>query len=173
MATTALHPDLWSISRMFRYPEACEVSASLPEEVGARARALIGEMKTIDPVRLENEYVRLFVNAMPEVPCAPYGSVYLEGTVMGASTVKVAGIYRRYGMEPEDLADHIAVESEFLAWLHGRAVEAPAAREDFVFLLGHLRTWTALFFDMVGQHDQLGWYRQCAQWARSQLIEIA
>jgi TorA maturation chaperone TorD len=55
----------------------------MPEEAGTEARALIAEMKGIDPVRLENEYIRLFVNAMPEVPCAPYGSVYLEGTIMG------------------------------------------------------------------------------------------
>ena len=111
MSTTVLHPDLWSISRMFRYPYAHEVSALLPEKVGAEAQALIKEINLIDPVRLENEYVRLFVKAMPEVPCAPYGSVYLEGTVMGESTVKVAHIYRQYGMEPEELADHIAVES--------------------------------------------------------------
>lgn len=172
MATTVLHPDLWSISRMFRYLYAHEVSALVPGKVGAEARALIEAMNCIDPVRLENEYVRLFVNAMPEVPCAPYGSVYLEGTVMGESTLKVAHIYRQYGLEPEELADHIAVESEFLAWLHGRVIETPPAREDFDYLFGHLRQWTASFFEQVEQHDQLGCYRQCAQWARRMLADL-
>lgn len=172
MPTTVLQPDLWSISRMFRYPYAHEASTLLPENVGAEARALIEKMHCINPVHLENEYVRLFVNAMPEVPCAPYGSVYLEGTVMGESTVKVANIYRQYGMEHEELADHIAVESEFLAWLHGRVVESPQAREDFDYLFGHLRQWTASFFEQVEQHDQLGCYRQCAQWARRTLTEL-
>ncbi|MHB8811266.1 MAG: TorD/DmsD family molecular chaperone [Desulfobulbaceae bacterium] len=173
MAAVKLHPGLLTISRLFSYPDAEAVSAPLPVEAGAEALALIGFMKTIDPVRLENEYVRLFVNALPEVPCAPYGSVYLEGTVMGESTVKVAALYRKYGMAHEELADHIAVESEFLAWLHGRVEESPDSKEDFNFLLGHLRKWTSLFFEQVVRHDQLGCYRQGAVLARRVLECIA
>ncbi|MHB8788954.1 MAG: TorD/DmsD family molecular chaperone [Desulfobulbaceae bacterium] len=173
MAAVKLHPGLLTISRLFSYPDAEAVSAPLPVEAGAEALALIGFMKTIDPVRLENEYVRLFVNALPEVPCAPYGSVYLEGTVMGESTVKVAALYRKYGMAHEELADHIAVESEFLAWLHGRAKEVPETREDFNFLLGHFRKWTNPFFEQVVRHDQLGCYRQCAALSRQLLVTIA
>lgn len=173
MAAVTLHPGLVTISRLFSYPEAEAVSAPLPVEAGAEALALIGEMKTIDPVRLENEYVRLFVNALPEVPCAPYGSVYLEGTVMGESTVKVAALYRKYGMAHEELADHVAVESEFLAWLYGLRDESPESKADFDFLLGHFRKWTGLFFDRVIRHDQLGCYRQGAALARRVLECIA
>ncbi|MBI5558094.1 MAG: molecular chaperone TorD family protein [Deltaproteobacteria bacterium] len=173
MSGVMLHPGLWSVSRLFCYPDARQALAPLPVEVGAETRTLIEEMKNIDPVRLENEYVRLFINAMPEVSCAPYGSVYLEGTVMGESTVKVAAIYRRYGMAPEELADHIAVESEFLAWLHGRIDDAPQARDDFTYLHGHLRKWTALFFARVSQHDRLGCYRQGAELARRLLADLA
>ena len=165
--------DLWAISRLFSYPDAQTISAPIPDGVGVEAEALFVERTQLDPILLENEYVRLFVNALPEVPCAPYGSVYLEGTVMGESTVKVAHIYRQYGMEHQELADHIAVESEFLAWLHGKVIETPPAREDFDYLFGHLRQWTTPFFDQVIQHDQLGCYRQCAQWARRMLADLA
>jgi TorA maturation chaperone TorD len=172
MSSGEMHAGLSLISRLFSYPGDWE--ALQPEREGLRADApmLPAERNNIDPVRLENEYVRLFINAMPEVPCAPYGSVYLEGSVMGESTLKVMDIYRKYGVVVEELADHIAVESEFLAWLSGPAAEDERAQEDFDSLLGHLRGWTALFFDQVEQHDQLGWYRRSAGIARRILAEI-
>lgn len=171
MSATALHPGLSSISRLFSYPDAAW--RATPPPPGVEIDALLAGMRAADPILLENEYVRLFINAMPELPCAPYGSVYLEGSVMGESTVKVAGIYRKYGMETAEPADHIAAESEFLAWLHGRAAGDAAAGRDFASLLGHLRQWTDPFFREVDRHDRLGWYRRGAAAARSILAGIA
>jgi TorA maturation chaperone TorD len=173
MAAIALQAGLRCISVLFSYPDGQWLSTPPPEGAGAEARALIGEMKSIDQIHLENEYIRLFVNAMPEVPCAPYGSVYLEGVVMGESTVKIAAIYRKYGMATEELADHIAVESEFLAWLHGQAQEDPDAELDFVYLLGHLRKWSEPFLREVERHDRLGCYRQSAGLTRSFLAQVS
>jgi len=173
MAATVNHGGLQLISTLFSYPGGpvdLPTPPETPEECGV---ALLAEREGLDPVILENEYVRLFVNAMPELPCAPYGSFYLEGTLFGPSTQKVAAIYRKYGIECSEPADHIAVESEFLAWLHGRIVESPQAREDFDYLFGHLRQWAASFFAQVEQHDQLGCYRQGAQWARRTLADLA
>lgn len=167
MSTPGLHPGLQAISLLFSYPDGRWASAPLPEGLATEVGLLLNEMRRLDPIRRENEYVRLFINAMPEVPCAPYGSVYLEGSVMGESTLKVADIYRQYGMIPEELADHIAVESEFLAWLHGVAAGDATAMKDFTFLLRHLRQWTDAFFQNVAQHDQLGCYRQGAGLARA------
>ncbi|HEX9714131.1 MAG TPA: molecular chaperone TorD family protein [Desulfurivibrionaceae bacterium] len=165
-----LHAGLGLISRLFTYPDQPLGLASVPGEM--EAGALLEAMHSLAPVRLQNEYVRLFINALPEVPCAPYGSVYLEGSVMGESTVRVGEIYRKYGMETTELPDHIAVESEFLAWLHGKAADDEAARQDYHYLLGHLKEWTSLFFDRVEQHDRLGCYRQSARLARTLLARI-
>jgi len=126
--------DLRAISRMFRYPDAKTLSAPIPPEMGAKARALLAAGLQFEPFRLEAEYVRLFVNSLPEVPCAPYGSVYFEGTVMGVSTVEVAKIYEKYGLETDELADHIAVECQFLAWLREQDGHDTAVREDCAFL---------------------------------------
>lgn len=166
MSISTLHPGLYAVSLLFSYPDGQWALTPLPEGIEEEIGLLLDEMRGLDPVLRENEYVRLFINAMPEVPCAPYGSVYLEGSVMGASTLKVADIYRKYGMIPEEVADHIAVESEFLAWLHGVAADDTTAIPDFTFLLGHLRQWTDAFFQNVEQHDQLGCYRQGAGLAR-------
>lgn len=157
--------DLWALSHLFRYPDAQALSAPIREEVGAEVRALFAERQRLDPLRLENEYIRLFVNGLPEVPCAPYGSLYLEGTIMGASTVQVAKIYQKYGLTTKEMPDHIAVECEFLAWLHQKAQQSSDVDEDFDFLFGHLRQWIVPFLARVEQHDRLGWYRSCAAWS--------
>lgn len=166
MANTINTHDLWAISRLFSYPDAQTISAPIPDGVGAEARALLTERTQLDPILLENAYVRLFVNALPEVPCAPYGSVYLEGTVMGASTMRVAAIYRTYGLHPDELPDHISVESEFLAWLSGETAHSLEARKDFECLWAHYQEWIPHFLARVEQYDQLGWYKQCAEWAQ-------
>ncbi len=167
-----MHPGLQFISFLFSYPAVQAEVPSVPEIPGTDVGALLGERKDIDHILLENEYVRLFINAMPEVPCSPYGSVYLEGSIMGESTLKVAEIYRKYGVASEEPADHIAVESEFLAWLHGQATTDVDARQDFTYLLGHLRQWTGPFFDKVIEHDRLGCFRHAAELTRTILATL-
>lgn len=171
MPETDLRNGLQTISLLFSYPDRKWTSTPIPQGLAEDARKLIAEMRALDPVALENEYIRLFVNSMPEVPCAPYGSVYLEGTIMGESTLKVADIYRQYGLETEEMADHIAVEAEFLAWLSGRLDEAEENRRHVAFLLGHLQQWTTEFFARVERHDRLGCYRRGAGMARRLLLE--
>ena len=172
MSDATLHSGLSAISLLFSYPDVKWASMPVPEGLAVEARLLLEEMRSLDPIVLENEYVRLFVNSLPEVPCAPYGSVYLEGTVMGETTLKVADIYRQHGVEPEELADHIAVESEFLSWLHGRMGESPEYRRQYDYLLGHLQQWTSSFFLQVELHDRLGCYRRCAGLARGLLYPL-
>lgn len=172
MGARQMHPGLQFISYLFSYPAVQAEVPSMPRIPGTDVNTLLGEIKDIDHILLENEYVRLFINAMPEVPCPPYGSVYLEGSVMGESTLKVAAIYRKYGVASEEPADHIAVESEFLAWLHGRVATDGDARQDFIYLLGHLRQWTGPFFTKVAEHDRLGCFRHAAETARRVLATL-
>jgi TorA maturation chaperone TorD len=163
----AMYQGLYSVSRLFSYPDTEKYFFSHPEKLTAEARSILCAMHRIGLTRLQNEYVRLFINAMPEVPCPPYGSVYLEGTIVGKSTMRINGIYRRYGMKNEELADHIAVESEFLAWLSGGLPDSVAAEDDFLFLASHLKEWTQTFFSQVEEHDRLGCYKKCAQFSRN------
>ncbi|KAB2889910.1 MAG: hypothetical protein F9K32_10680 [Desulfobulbaceae bacterium] len=172
MPETSLNSGLQAVSLLFSHPDAKWAATPIPAGLPEEARKLLAEMRALDPVALESEYIRLFVNSLPEVPCAPYGSVYLEGTVMGESTLKVAEIYRQYGLETEEMADHIAVEAEFLAWLSGRVDDAEENGRRFAFLLGHLQKWTTEFFERVELHDRLGCYRRAAGMARQILPGI-
>ena len=120
---------------------------------------------------LQNQYVRLFINALPEVPCPPYGSFYLEGTLMGESTLRLTNLYRNYGFETDEVADHIAVELEFLAiLLHLSIKDDESTRVDRRFLWDHLKAWTPRFFDRVEDHDEMGFYAGVSRYARRVIL---
>lgn len=122
------------------------------------AHALVRTQGTEGALReMEVTYTRLFEGPRPAAP--PYGSLYLEGCLMGTSTIAAVESYRRAGLAPvedlHDLPDHAAAEFEFLcellhreggAWAAGdpRAAEHWLQQED-AFLTEHLCRWFPLF----------------------------
>lgn len=115
-------------------------------------------------------YTRLF--DAPGAPAPPYGSLYLEGRLMGETTLSALDAYRRAGLEPAedlgDLPDHAAVEAEFLcellwremeAWERGAAGEASRWLEEEVAFLGdHLGRWFPAFAARLGAVPESGFY---------------
>jgi TorA maturation chaperone TorD len=157
--------DLQALSRLFSYPEKKPVNGDL-----RKLSLIAGKRWEVEPegnglLVLQNNYVNLFINALPEVPCPPYGSFYLEGTLMGPSTVHVKNLYHEYGFQTEEMPDHIAVELEFLAMLSTIAVHDPV-QQDYDFLLNHLRQWTPEFFKRVEISDDKGFYKEVSRYAR-------
>jgi len=156
--------ELKLLSRLFAYPEAPPAAADMAQIGAEWGKGLDnGAFRA-----LQAEYVRLFINALPEVPCPPYGSVYLEGTLMGESTVRLKNLYARYGCQTDEMADHIAVELEFLALLAAMKAEAPVL-EDYRFVLNHLHRWTPAFLAKVEEHDRLGFYGAVSRYAQKVL----
>jgi len=157
--------DLQALSRLFTYPEKRPVKGDLN-----KLSLIAGKKWEMAPEEngllvLQNNYVNLFINALPEVPCPPYGSFYLEGILMGQSTVQVKNIYHEYGLQTEEMPDHIAVELEFLAMLSTIAAHDPV-QQDYDFLLNHLRQWTPEFFKRVEINDDKGFYKEVSRYAR-------
>ena len=160
--------DLRRLCRLFSYPERWPEARDLQiltEEDRSRWAVDPGENELR---KLQGHHVRLFINALPEVPCPPFGSCYLEGSLLGESTQWVDQLYRRYGLETDEIPDHIAVELEFLAFLADPRTSA--SPEDFDALLGHLRSWMPEFLDRVRQHDQSGFYRAVSEVAATKLL---
>jgi TorA maturation chaperone TorD len=122
-------------------------------------------------VEIQNKYIQLFINALPEVPCPPYGSIYLEGACMGKTTIAVWNLYKKYGFETDEIPDHIAVELEFLHYLQQLSYYEKKVTTDFVFLLNHLRSWTPAFFERIEKHDKNGFYKIIAQIAKIVLFD--
>jgi TorA maturation chaperone TorD len=149
---------LQSLSRLFSYPEKWPDARDL-ETIAPQWRARWdGSLPQNRLQDLQAVYISLFVNALPEIPCPPYGSYYLEGTLMGPSTVRLNKLYNEYGFESKELADHIAVELEFLAFLACYST-LEDVKANYEFLLTHLKQWTPAFFEQVEETDRSGLYR--------------
>ncbi|MCF8113602.1 MAG: molecular chaperone TorD family protein [Desulfotignum sp.] len=155
---------LMALSRLFTYPE------QLPDDRDlARIFTQAGPIPACPSLTgLQNRYVSLFINHLPEVPCIPCGSWYLEGTLMGPSTITLSALYREYGFEPLEIPDHIAVELEFLAILSTLVHQAPGddykdqVTTDLNFVTSHLAAWTPDFFSRVASWDKNGFYGDLA-----------
>ncbi len=158
-----LSRELQILSRLFTYPEKPPGPEDLDWLEG-------GDFVSEDLTELQAEYVRLFINALPEVPCPPYGSFYLEGTLMGQSTVDMNKLYLSHGFEPVEMADHVAVELEFLAYLARLSVE-DSGRDDFELLFDHVRGWAAEFLDRLDEHSRLGFYKAVSKRTRRIILD--
>jgi TorA maturation chaperone TorD len=92
------------------------VEEPLPDPLGNGALAKV--LATAESV--ETERVRLFVNAPEGIPLPPYGSWWMEGTLQGESTERVAEFYRQEGLQHASSAgpaDYLPAELEFLHFL--------------------------------------------------------
>jgi TorA-specific chaperone len=84
---------------------------------------------------------------------------------MGESTVQVRNLYLSYGFQTDEMADHVAVELEFLALLASLS-DTEASNGDYHFLMDHLRSWTPEFFDRIQENDETGFYGAVSRYAR-------
>jgi putative dimethyl sulfoxide reductase chaperone len=131
------------------------------------------------------EYARLFVGPSA-LPAPPYGSCYLEGgRVMGKSTLEVERWFSRHGLmmlpEFKDLADHIAVEMNFMSYLGDFELEALAdgnmekatfyRGEQRMFLLSHPLAWVQDFTVAVEKSSSLPFYATTARILRQALCQ--
>lgn len=154
--------ELWAgLAAAFSYPGTGPRDGSwearLPGTLARRARK-------VGRARLETEHIRLFVNAVPEVPCPPYASWYLEGQLVGHAATRLRRLYRRCGIDVrEEAPDHIAVQLAFAAaMMESTAVSAGAYAIEPELILSGLREWTPRFFEDVRQADRTGFYAAAA-----------
>lgn len=156
---------LRTLSRLFSYPEKWPGNGDLHNIAWSNDEKWASTSAESRLRILQNSYVNLFINALPEVPCPPYGSFYLEGILIGQSTVQVKNLYHEYGFQTDEVPDHIAVELEFLSILSTLSTYEEVWR-DYDFLLRHLRLWTLEFFQQVEQNDDIGFYKEACRYAR-------
>jgi TorA maturation chaperone TorD len=154
-----------TLSRLLAYPDQKPAASDLEWLGEEEARAWESFLEREGLAALQAEYIRLFVNALPEVSCPPYGSYYLEGVLRGASTVRIEHLYQSYGFYTDEVADHVAVELEFLSILAALPQNEEVGK-DYDFLLAHLNSWVFDFFKQVEDNDSLGFYEATVKWAR-------
>lgn len=132
--------------------------AELREVLGYRCATDIADYRRAigaipDHLTLLQCYSALFVS--PPRPVAINAASYLDGAHGGGTVAALEHTYRRCGLERgadfHDLADHVAVQLEFVAWLHFSGADAaatgtapPAVRPEH-FLHGFVARWLPRF----------------------------
>ncbi len=87
---------------------------------------------------LQIEYTRLFITGVPHVIAPPYGSVYIDKSLLGKHTEKTLSFYTSHGYslkEGSELPDHIIHQLEFLSLLvekNDQAAETEFLRKIFL-----------------------------------------
>ncbi len=121
---------------------------------------------------LETEYVSLFISEVGGALVPPYGSVYIDDTIMGPSTDRVVENYQEAGFskleEYNGLPDHISVELEYLFKL--TQMETPEKyRYHIQFYDDLLAPWLGEFTDSIVEAMDSRFYSTLATWLESGL----
>ena len=125
---------------------------------------------------LEKDYTRMCFTSKPRLVYL-FESVYREGKLLQDSTFRMARLYHAAGLKPVGdfrlPPDHIAMELEFLAYLHHQHGQALASADDekaayareliAQTLEEHLRPFGAALAGRMDHHDEHPFYRDMAR----------
>ncbi len=116
-----LVPDLEALREQTGVPAAGELHA-LASALRSTADAEGGLLRV---------YSRLFL--APPFPAPLNAGIQMDGALMGQSTVEMERFYQRHGLtrdrEFRDLPDHLALQLQFVAFLHAKAAETEDPEE--------------------------------------------
>lgn len=118
-----------------------------------------------------DEYTRLFLGPVPAM--FPYESMYVDGSMMAKSLLRVKKEYRRAGLskakgypEPED---HIALELGFMGYLcQKQSREFLEMQRDFLY--DHLLKWVPGFCDKLCEKSRSDFFRGIGKITKGFLI---
>ncbi|MDJ0624065.1 MAG: molecular chaperone TorD family protein [Desulfocapsaceae bacterium] len=165
---------------LFLEQSVCEnlnrLLSSFSSEAAAHAQRMAVELSNQEQQQLALDHSALFIGPF-ELIAPPYGSVYLEKKreVMGETTLEVIKFYQDAGLQVEERepADHIAIELEFMSFLHSRETAAlhdgsteEADRYRYLrrkFFSSWLYPWVAEFSRTIGEGTDNGFYQALAE----------
>ena len=151
-------------SLMFLYPsrerfEKAEMVVKDLAELGYDSSEVEKKIREVkDFKKLQVEYTRLFINAFPHVPCAPYESFFKFKRLSDPSILmSLKSFYNKLGYDAESEAtDHISTELEFmyLVLAYDSLSGEEKLRLQFDFFSKHLSTWVMDFVKCVKSNSK-------------------
>jgi TorA maturation chaperone TorD len=137
MNNTSKRRSLYAFfANVFSYPEE-DLLSYLKEVTEYPSVAGLGEdqrppaTKELEPLQVD--YTGLFISRLGGVAAQLYGSVYIDGTLAGESTLQVAVQYAAEGLEVGDsleVVDFLPTEMEFMHHLVDLQHDAAEASDD-------------------------------------------
>lgn len=106
------------------------------------------------------EHARLFISGHPKTVCAPFESAFLGGTMFGTACDQLGNLYRRAGLQAEDVPpDYLGTQLECAAYL----LEQPCEHSQGLLRElwhDHLDCWAPRFGTLLQAESRLLLYRE-------------
>jgi len=135
-------------------------SAWLSESVAELAQTPLEEWQA--------EHARLFISGHPKTACPPFESAFLGGAMFGAACDQLGDLYRRAGLQAEDVPpDYLGTQLECAAYL----LEQPCEHSHGLLQelwRDHLAGWVSHFGTALQAESRLLLYRELG----AQLAEL-
>lgn len=175
LSSTFAYPNEGFISLLRK--NLAQVSAT-ESPLGSKLHQVVDLLEKEPLVKLQADYTRLFITGYPKTPCPPYESVYREKQLLGKSNQEVQTIYHEWGMLVDSrLADHLATEFEFLAFLSSASDQAEIAdkakKTERVFIDDHFGKWVPKFANDLKSHAEIEGYKLLGEAIGELMLEIS
>lgn len=123
----------------------------------------VDELERLPLDQWQAEHTRLFVTGYPKTPCPPFESAYRHRQMAGAASQDLQGLYRRAGLQPQDVsADYLGTQLDFAAFLSDMEQGGEGclvAELQSELWEEHLRPWLPRFARDLRESAQLLLYR--------------
>ena len=142
-----------------------ESLTALRELVGENAwlGESIAELEQTSLEEWQAEHARLFISGHPKTACPPFESAFRGGLMFGAACDQLGDLYRRAGLQAEDLPpDYLGTQLECAAYLR----EQPCDHSNELLQelwCEHLAVWMPQLGALLQKESRLLFYRQYGQ----------
>jgi TorA maturation chaperone TorD len=129
----------------------------------------VAELEQTPLEEWQAEHARLFISGHPKTVCPPFESAFLSGAMFGTACDQLGDLYRRAGLQAEDLPpDYLGTQLECAAYLGEQPCNHSNALLQELWHQ-HLSAWLPRFGSVMQQESRLLLYRLLGQ----QLAELS
>ena len=126
-------------------------------------RPAVAELEQTPLQEWQAEHARLFISGHPKTVCPPFESAFLSGAMFGTACDQLADLYRRAGLQAEDLPpDYLGTELECAAYLGEQSCNHSSELLHELWQQ-HLSGWLPRFGSTLQQESRLLLYRLLGQ----------
>ena len=139
--------------------ESLDVLRELAEEYVWLGESIVElEQKSLE--EWQAEHARLFISGHPKTICPPFESAFLGGTMFGTACDSLGDLYRRAGLQAEDLPpDYLGTELECAAYLQEQPCDHSSELLQELWQ-EHLSVWIPRIASLLQEESRLLFYRQ-------------
>jgi len=127
---------------------------------------IINALRQTDDNKLATEYVSLFINKYPKVPCPPHESYFRSESLYDPLVITdLNNFYSKMGLEPKNsFGDHISniFEYMFILLLSENITEEEKTKTERNFFLKHIASWIMKLTECIKKNTREDYYNTLA-----------